>query len=70
MHSQIVTKSQVKSVKVKSQTHHFVFATTLEWIETFWQKAAGCVSSGLYREVGGSGFVILEEWESEQDCDR
>jgi quinol monooxygenase YgiN len=37
---------------------------------TFVQKAAGCVSSALYREVGGSGFLILEEWESEQDCDR
>jgi hypothetical protein len=34
------------------------------------QKAAGCLSSDLYREVGGSGFAIIEEWETEDLADR
>ena len=34
------------------------------------QTSPGCISSGLYQEVGGDHFSIIETWESEADCDR
>ena len=34
------------------------------------QKSPGCVSTGLFKELGGNSFAIIETWESETACDK
>merc|ERR1712106_455480 len=34
------------------------------------KKSAGCISSGLFKELGGNSFAIIETWESEAACDK
>merc|ERR1712128_155220 len=33
-------------------------------------KSPGCVSTGLFKELGGISFAIIETWESEAACDK
>ena len=36
----------------------------------FFQKSAGCISTGLFQELGGNSFAIIETWESEAALDK
>ena len=38
--------------------------------ELYIQKAEGCISSEVFKETSGNGFAIIEEWKTEEDCDR
>ena len=33
------------------------------------QKSPGCITSGLFQELGGDTFAIIETWETEAACD-
>eukprot|EP00091_Calanus_sinicus_P012573 TRINITY_DN28221_c0_g1_i1.p1 TRINITY_DN28221_c0_g1~~TRINITY_DN28221_c0_g1_i1.p1 ORF type:complete len:117 (-),score=16.54 TRINITY_DN28221_c0_g1_i1:56-406(-) len=34
------------------------------------KKSPGCISTGLFKELGGNSFAIIETWESEAACDK
>ena len=34
------------------------------------QRSGGCISTGLFKELGGNSFAIIETWESEAACDQ
>merc|ERR1712038_77296 len=33
------------------------------------KKSPGCITSGLFQELGGDTFAIIETWETEAACD-
>lgn len=44
-------------------------AKALDLIKTS-KKSSGCISSGLFKELGGNSFAIIETWENEAACDK
>lgn len=44
-------------------------ARAMEVVKTS-KKSGGCISTGLFAELGGNSFAIIETWESEAACDK
>merc|ERR1711945_13309 len=34
------------------------------------KRNPGCISSGLFKELGGNTFAVIETWDDEKSCDK